>query len=420
MNLEAKNTNIYTTTKQIVEKNKPNCFFIVSRVPYPPIGGDKLKYFNMVEILRMRFKISMIIITDEKITDEMKEYLDNSCNKYKIFRYSTIRFKFNAVKAFFSSLPLQVGYYYFKEVHEYCIQEIKPEDFIMANLIRTALYVQDLPNRKFIDIIDSIYLNYIRSIDSVSSFFWRTIYAVEIKRLQGFEQTCVKNFDASLFVNWSERNYYNGYGRAVWIPNGVNSNLLKTNYFKKKKSTCPEVVFFGKMDYQPNIDAVIWLVNKVLPLLPNLKIRIVGSSPHSSIIELRKKYFNNVVIEGYLKDPYQVMFDATAVVAPMQTGGGIQNKILEAMAIGAVVLTTTLGAKAIIGAIDGEHLIICDKPQDYAVSIARLHYKSIELNVIGAKAKQLMKEQFTWDLYAQKLYEVIDEVTFDRRQKLIT
>lgn len=418
MNLDSKNISLCQVVKSGLGNSvKPTCFFIVSRVPFPPIGGDKLKYFNMIEILKMRFRISMIIITDEKLTPEMKEYLDTSVDEYKIFCYSSLRFKFNAIKAFFSSMPLQVGYYYFKEVHQYCVKKIKPDDFIMANLIRTALYVQDLPNKKFIDIADSIYLNYIRSIDRVSSIFWKTIYSIEIKRLHGFEQRCVARFDASLFANWSERNYYSGFGRATWIPNGVSSFLLNKRYFRKKKSLFPEVVFFGKMDYQPNIDAVNWLVNKVLPLVPNLRIRVIGGSPHARIKALEKKHSNSVFIDGYVKDPYQAMYDATAVVAPMQTGGGIQNKILEAMAIGAIVLTTTLGAKAIIGATNGEHLVICDEPEDYAAAIVEIYNNPKKLLAMGTRAKKLMKEQFTWDLYAQRLYEVLDERSFDKTQK---
>ena len=409
-------TNLYPYKKiTLKDKDKPTCFFIVSRVPFPPVGGDRLKYFNTIEILKLRYKISIVIITDESITLEMKEYLNNSFYEYKVFRYSHLRFKFNALKTFFTNRPLQVGYYYFDEVREYCLSKIKPDDFVVANLIRTSLYVQDLPNKKFIDVVDSIYLNYIRSIDRVTSIFWRTVYRIEIKRLLSFEKECVKRFDASLFCNWSERNYYNDYGRAVWIPNGVNDKLLSTNYAKNKRLLFPEVVFFGKMDYQPNIDAVNWLVSKVLPLVPNLKIRIIGSSPNSSIIALGRKYRNNVVIEGYLKDPYQVMYDTTAVVAPMQTGGGIQNKILEAMAIGAIVLTTTLGAKAIIGAVNGEHLFICDEPEDYATAIANLHANQSDENFIGSQAKQLMQKHYTWDLYATKLYEIIDEVNFDKK-----
>lgn len=402
---------------RLVDHDKPTCFFIVSRVPFPPVGGDKLKYFNMIEMLKIRFKISIIIITDEKLTPEMKEYLDNSVDEYKIFAYAGLRFRLNAVKTFFSSLPLQVGYYYFKEVHEYCRKKIKPEDFIMSNLIRTALYVQDLPNRKFIDIADSIYLNYIRSIDRVSSIFWKTVYSIEIKRLKWFEQECVARFDVSLFANCSERDYYNDLGKAVWIPNGVNNKLINKQYSRKNKSLFPEVVFFGKMDYQPNIDAVNWFINRVMPLVPSLKIRIIGHSPHSKIKALQRKHPKAVIIEGYMKDPYQAMYDATAVVAPMQTGGGIQNKILEAMAIGAIVLTTTLGAKAIIGAVNDEHLIICDEPEDYATRITKLYKNEKNVSAMGAKAKKLIRENFTWDLYAHKLYEVLDEVSNRKREK---
>jgi glycosyltransferase involved in cell wall biosynthesis len=393
-----------------VESPKPTCFFIVSRVPFPPVGGDKLKYFNMIEILKIRFKLSIVIITDEIVTPEMEDYLDKSVDEYKIFSYSKRRFRINTFKTFFSDYPLQVGYYYFKEVHDYCLQKIKPEDFIMANLIRTALYVQHLPNKKFIDIADSIYLNYIRSIDRVSSIYWQQVYKIEIKRLHNFEQECVRNFNVALFANWSERDYYNSVGNAVWIPNGVNKELIGKQFARTRKCVNPEVVFLGKMDYQPNIDAVNWLVEQVLPLVPRLKIRVIGGSPHPRIKALEKKHKGTVVIEGFMKDPYIEMFNATAVVAPMQTGGGIQNKILEAMAIGAVVVTTTLGSKAIIGAVNEEHLIIRDRPEEFASAIMLLHTHPHTYSQMGIRAKKLIKESFTWDLYAKKLFAVLDKV----------
>lgn len=420
--MEQKVLKIYRKDSQLLhvsKEEKPVCHFIVSRIPFPPIGGDKLKYFNMVKMLRHRYKIHAVIITDEVITPEMKTFLQENVDEYKIFCYSKFRFRLNALKALFSSLPLQVGYYYFSEIHTYCIRSIKPQDIIMANLIRTALYVEDLPNIKLIDIADSIYLNYIRSVDRVGSFFWKMIYNIEIKRLHQFEKKCVNKFDASLFANLTEKNYYANCGNATWIPNGVNLDLIRKQFTKTKKTLYPEVVFFGKMDYQPNIDALKWFIDKILPLVVDLQIRVIGGSPLPSIKALEKKYPRSVKIEGFIEDPYQIMYNATAVVAPMQTGGGIQNKILEAMAIGAIVLTTTLGAKAIIGANNGKHLIICDEPEEYSAAIYALYRRQKEIRLIGNNAKKLIKESFTWDLYSQKLYDVIDKVSCLKSKKII-
>ncbi|MBS1729870.1 MAG: glycosyltransferase [Bacteroidetes bacterium] len=388
---------------------KKDCYFLLTRLPYPPIGGDRLRYYNSILVLKHFVRLRIIIITDERPSPEVIEFLQSNAFSYKIFIYPKIRFRFNALRAILSQYPIQVKYYYFKEVEKYCKANIKSDDLIISNLVRTALYATSFSNKKWLDLIDSLYLNYSRSKLKVSSVFWKMMYTVEAKRLKRFEKQCVEKFDATLFTNFNEQKFYLPFGHAVWLPNGVNENLFHSTYLLIDKNDRPTVVFLGKMDYQPNIDAVLWFAEKVMPLESHIQFQIVGSSPTKRVLDLVHQYPGRVTVTGYVEDPYQIMYQADAVIAPMQTGGGIQNKILEAMAIGCVVLTTQLGAQPIVGAENKKHLIICETPVEYVNAIHTIHDKHFDTMAMRSAATKLIKENYTWSRFSNKWEQLIFE-----------
>lgn len=389
-------------------QEKKDCYFLLTRLPYPPIGGDRLRYYNSILVLQKFVRLRLIIITDEKPGPEVIQFLQENTYSYKIFIYPKYRFRLNALQAIVSYYPIQVKYYYFKEVEKYCRENIQHNDLIISNLVRTALYAVSFPNTKWLDLIDSLYLNYSRSKLKVSSLFWKMMYTVEAKRLKTFERFCVEKFDATLFTNFNEQKFYAPFGKATWLPNGVNEALFHTVYISDQNKKLPTVVFLGKMDYQPNIDAALWFAEKVLPLSQDIQLIIAGSSPVKKIFDLQVQFPGRVTITGFVEDPYKLMYAADAVIAPMQTGGGIQNKILEAMAIGCVVLTTQLGAQPIVGAENGKHLMICETPVEFVNAIHALHNNTLDANAMRIAAKKLMQEKYTWELFAQKWKQLIE------------
>ncbi len=168
-------------------------------------------------------------------------------------------------------------------------------------------------------------------------------------------------------------------------------------------------VSFGKMNYQPNIDAVMWFVENVLPLInKNLKFCIIGAYPPKEIKGLEKKY-KNIVVTGFLDDPYEILKSSLCVVAPMQTGGGIQNKILECMALGTINIVSSLAAKP-IGGVHGEHFLVIDKPEEIAQTINDIYANPHKYEHIKINSREFIKNNFTWTIYENKLMKIIQEV----------
>jgi len=382
--------------------------FLSSRLPYPPIGGDRLKNYWLLIILSKHFKVHLVSITDQEPAKEFYDWANDLGLSYKIFQKNKKQFYLNTLKGLITNgLPLQVNYYYFKDMQGYIDSIYENYDLIFPTLIRTAKYVLDKQKPKILEMTDSIGLNYLRSANQTSSLKWKIIYSIESKRLLQFEKHCIEQFDKTLFVNKEERDYFNLTHKTEWLPNGVNENLL--TYEKIDIKYKNHIAFFGKMDYQPNIDAVLWFVKNVLPYFnKTLKFIVVGAYPAKVIQDLSKN-FQNVKVTGFIEDPYLILKSALCVVAPMQTGAGIQNKILECMALGTINIVSSLAAKP-IGAEHNKHFLVCDDPKEIANYINKIYKNPKNFEYLKIGAREFIKNNFTWGIYEKKLLNVIDNV----------
>ena len=380
---------------------------LTSRLPYPPVGGDKLKSYNLLKILSKYYDVHLVTITDEILDLETEKELIKFTSKVKIFTKSKYKFYLSALKFLFNKLPIQVNYYYFDDVKNYIDEISKDMDFAICTLVRTSEYLKDFQQAKYLDMVDSIGLNYQRSRENVKSFFWKSIYKVETDRLLSYEKKSIAEFDNTFFVNKFETEYWSQFGKTTWIPNGVDEKLLSYSKKNNKYKNC--IAFFGKMDYQPNIDAVIWFVNNVFKNInKNIKFIIVGTKPTHKLLELTKLH-ENIEVTGFINDPYEILNSSMLVVAPMQTGGGIQNKILEAMALGTINIVSSLGAKPIVGANHNEHLLISDNPHEIVELVNDVYDNPTKYDFIKENSKKIIEEVYTWTNYEKKLFQMIGE-----------
>lgn len=362
----------------------------------------------MIQILSRHYHIHFVALTDTDMSDEGIAFCERYCRDYKIFKKSKLQAVLNIVKYSYNYKPLQVNYYYFSDVQAYVDDKLKTCDFSITTLIRTAEYVMASKKPKYLDMVDSIGLHYKKSKNAVNSLWWKMIYRYESGRLLAYEKHCVRAVNNTFFVNKQEAEYWSRFGTTTWIPNGVNEKLF--DYRKKNPQYKNHLVFFGKMDYQPNVDAVMWFVQNVMHAIDKkIKLIIVGANPSKKLQRLSKRHAN-IEITGFMEDPYEILNSALAVVAPMQSGGGMQNKILESMALGALTIVSTLGAKPIIGAVDKKHFLVCDNGSHMADLINDIANNKDNYNHLKENAMRLMQANYTWENYETKLLEILVEV----------
>lgn len=386
---------------------------LTSRLPYPPISGATLKNYNLLKILSKYYEVHLVTVTNEKIDDETRKILGQYTTSYKVFEKSKIDFIFSASKTLFNNEPLQVNYFYFQDVQNYINNILKEIDFIIPTLIRTSKYALNIDKPKIFDMADSVGQNYKKSIPNVKSFFWKNIYKFEFERLIKYEKETIEKYDKTFLFNKQEIEYFNMPDKIKFIPHGVNEDLL--NYSLQNESYKNCIAFFGKMDYQPNIDAVIWFIENVIGKLDDkITFVIIGATPKKQVIELSQKY-KNVKVTGFMNDPYLILNSCMCIVAPMQTGAGIQNKILETMALGTINIISSLAANP-IGAEDKKDYIVSDNPSDIANEINQIlqnkqHYEYYKLN-----SKEFIKKTFTWSIYEKVYIDTIEEILNDNKK----
>lgn len=382
---------------------KPCVCMILPRKLFPLLSGYSLKNYYLIRLLAKEYRLHLIVISGEELSEEEKDFYQTYTEKHQVYQMRKSERIVGAVSAIFSGLPIQVGLYYSRTLQRMLQQEVPQADILISELVRTMPYVNAFRDDtvKVFDMVDSIGLNYQRSLDGTSSFFLKMYYRVEAKRLLRYEERCVRYSDVSFLFNQEEQKYWSKAGNVQWLPHGVKEELL--NYPEKKtKEKQPYLAFIGKMNYQPNVDAVLWYAEHIhSKLSQKIGFIIVGAYPTAEVQKLQEKY-ENITVTGFVEDPYEILSGAVAVVAPMQTGGGIQNKVLEAMAIGKVNLLSRRAAQPIAGAEDGVHFLVCDTLEKYEERICELLQHPEKKQKIEANARAFIQDNFTWEKYGEK------------------
>jgi glycosyltransferase involved in cell wall biosynthesis len=249
-----------------------------------------------------------------------------------------------------------------------------------------------------------MYLNYLKSSENTNSLLWKLIYKVELPLLKEIEIKCIKVFNATTFVNRDECRYWETYGNAHTLPHGVDDSIFCYNKYNSNFKN--SISFIGRMDYQPNIDAVIWFTKNVLPKLNrNIIFNIIGGFSTNEILNLKS---DKIKLLGFLEDPYIVLSSSLCTVAPMQTGGGLQTKILMAMALESLVISTSLASNPIDGAKNKSNILIEDDPDIMAAIINDIYDNSINYKEIRTAAKKLVINNYSLKVIESKLFNIVD------------
>jgi glycosyltransferase involved in cell wall biosynthesis len=387
---------------------KKKCLLILPRNIFPVVYGYAIHKKNLIEILNRHYQLSIVIISDKKISDEEYRFFKHNSFYFKFVVFPKWKYYFNAFSDIFSSLPIQVNYYYFRKVQSIIDSLLPDHDIVIGSLIRTMRYLEKTPEkcRIIFDAIDSIALNYKKSSKNVSSILWKILYRIEANRLLKYEEYWVKRAYSTMFFNKFECDYWSTHGNALLMPHGVNNALF--NYNKSNVKYASFVSFIGKMNYQPNIDAALWYINNIHSKIGDtIPFIIIGAYPTRHILSVAESK-KNITVTGFIDDPYLIVNSSAVVVAPMQTGAGIQNKVLESMALGKINIVTSLAAKPIIGAIDGIHFIVADTVEEYCNKIVDVISNPQKYKNIGKEARDFIKTDYTWDYYETKYISAIN------------
>ena len=387
-----------------------NILVLCSRLPYPLVGGDKIRMFNNIKALSKKYSVDLLYISSEGWKNESILDLQKYCKNIYPFHFPEYRSKINTLKGLLTnSKPLQVNYYYFKEVQKWIDENKDRYDMFFCNHIRTTEYVKNIDKVKIVDFVDSIAMNYTKAVKRTTSLKWKMIYAFEQKRVLKYEIEMSKLFEKKIIISDVDKEYI--------IENGGNgnietiSNFVNLNYDKKDIEEEEIISFLGKMNYEPNISAVKFFSESVFPKIreayKDLKFYIVGAYPPAVVEKIGEE--PGIVVTGFVNDPYEYLLKSKLFVAPMVSGAGVQNKILEAMMLGKCVITTKIGAEGLEGVTENE-IIIADSVEEMSRKIIELlkPENSLKVKEIGENAKKYIEKNLSEDVIAEKVLKYIE------------
>jgi glycosyltransferase involved in cell wall biosynthesis len=382
---------------------KKKLLYLTSRLPWPPIGGEKNKTMQQLRILSQNFNITLISfaenVENEKALTELKQFASeiHLIHEFKLLKL------LRCLNALFDPNPIQIHLFYSSKFQKKVNELLPSHDLLFCNLIRTAEYGLHSKIPKFLDLADSIGLHYINAADKLSSLLWKLIYKIEGPRLFAYEKKCAGIFDKSFLFNKLEVEKFNIPQKLLCLPHGVNESLF--NHKSSEPIDLNRICFLGKMDYRPNIEAVIWFAKNVMPLIPsNFEFWIIGAFPSNEVLNLAKTN-TQIKVTGFVDDPFALIKASLCSVTPVFTGGGIQNKLIEAMALGTICITTSFCTKALENIVVGKHLLVADDAESMSALIKSILADIDKYSEIKTNAKLYIKQNLTWNAYSKLLLE---------------
>ena len=381
---------------------------VLPRFPYPLEKGDKLRAYHQIVELSKRNEVYLFAVSHKKVLPEQLEALKPYCREIKVVTPMRLVSYKNVVRNYFFTKSLQMGYWDSQSARRACKtfeRKVQP-DVLYNQMVRTVPLVARSKCPKVMDFQDALSMNTERRMEQAHGL-WHYILHFEFKMLRSTEYNAFKIFDRLTIISESDRDAipHRQGGNIRVIRNGVDFEYFKPVETEKKY----DVVFCGNMQYRPNVDAARYLVEEVMPLVwehrPDTQVVLAGATPKASV---RRLAGPRVTVTGSVDDIRPYYAQSKVFAAPMRLGSGLQNKLLEAMAMGVSCVTTPVANEA-LGATHGNQIMIGNDAQQLADNIIKLLEDEQLRHTMAARATTFVHEHFSWETNGQALEELLKE-----------
>jgi glycosyltransferase involved in cell wall biosynthesis len=361
-------------------------------------------------LAELGYEVDVLYISETDDLAEVSKGLDTYCNNIYPFILTKRQSYLKVLTGLLTNLmPLQVNYFYSRKVKRWIRKNASRYDAIYCNNIRTAVYARNLKIKKIVDYVDAYSMNYRAARDNTKGL-WHWIYTIDYPRCNRFEQKILHEFDKCLIISDIDREFILSQTKdsvnISVIENFTPIDESKRVAYNAKACT---LLFVGAMNYEPNVSAVTYFCKWVLPKLieryPDIMFYIVGKTPTPDVMVLAN---DHVVVTGFVESIWDYMKDATLVVTPMQTGSGLQNKILQALAVGACVVTTPKGFEGLVT--DEGQPYVAKNSKDMIKTISHLIDHPEERELSGQKSIEYVKRHYDKEVIKEKFAHLLQDL----------
>jgi sugar transferase (PEP-CTERM/EpsH1 system associated) len=395
--------------------------YLVHRLPYPPNKGDKVRSYNLLKHLAQRHQIYLGTFIDDPADATYLDTVRALCADMHIARLNPRTAKLRSLSGLLSGEALSLPYYRDRGLRDW-IAATRARESIDGAVIFSSVMADYIPDMdRLPTLVDFVDMDSAKWTQYAATHRWPLswIYRREGRRLLSFERAVAMRARRSFFVTDAEVALFQQAapecaGRVEAMCNGVDADFFSPDHALASPYPAGEapIVFTGAMDYWPNIDAAIWFAQTVLPELrkryPALRFYVVGRSPDQAVQALAADPEAGVVVTGTVDDVRPYIAHAAVIVAPLRIARGIQNKVLEAMAMGQAVVASTACAEP-IDAESGTELLCAATADDYIAHIDALLAAPALAQRIGAAARQRVVNRYSWHAHLSQIDRFIEE-----------
>jgi sugar transferase (PEP-CTERM/EpsH1 system associated) len=385
--------------------------FLTHRIPYPPNKGDKLRSFHILRYLSERYHVHLGAFIDNSEDTRFVEEVRRYCAEFYFAQLNPGIAKFRCLRGLVSGEALSIPYYRHDGLQAWVNTQCATGRIMHIVVFSSpmAQYVKAYRDaRRIADLVDVDSDKWMQ-LSSRQRWPLSAIYRREAKQLLRYERAIAREFDATTFVSEAEAEMFRRLApdcssKISHFNNGVDCDYFSParDYPNPYASDERVIVFTGAMDYWPNIDAVSWFARKAFPAirrrLPEAKFYIAGANPGRGVTRLSA--LPGVVVTGKVEDMRPYLKHADVAIAPMRVARGVQNKILEAMAMEKPVVASAEAASALHVRLGAELHTARDRNEWIALVLSAL---AGEMRAVGKAARERIVSDYSWSASLNRL-----------------
>lgn len=392
---------------------------ITGTVPYPPISGGLLRTYNLLRRIAREHEVWLATFAGTPDEVEGVSHIQKFCQGVETANSQHLGALARPIDFFrylLTGKPPDLRLYYSEELICKVQHLVSKVDFHIVEIVDSymAMYLEALPRemrgKTVLTFLDIVFGKYDRIYRLEPKLARKLRLWLHSRMMRWWEPRYAERFDRCVTMSEADRRLLlaaNPRLQVDVVPNGVDAQMYQPLPYE---DTAPALVFVGNMDYRPNIDAVVYFCQEVLPrvrrVVPNIEVWIVGINPRPEVKQLDG---DGVHVTGRVDDVRPYYRRSTVCVVPLRAGGGTRLKIVEAMALGRPVVSTSIGCEG-LDVVDGEHLFIADSPEEFAEKTVRLLTDEGLRKRITTKARRLVLNRYDWDVIAKGLMQIYAEM----------
>ena len=369
--------------------------FLTSRFPFPLNKGAKLRALYQIKELRRWMDVHLVSISEKQPTPEEWNAVNTHCKSMHNYVIGKPQRYAQTLTDLLGSRPPSVSYFYRPWVQkkiDRLLAEIEP-DIIHCHLIRMVEYVKNIEHiPRSIDFMDCFSLGAKKELSQSLPPLRKQIVKMEYRRLGRYEKKCTSLFDHQFIISATDRSALPGAkaSKVEILANGVDRSAFYPGNRTKKF----DLLFSGHMGYVPNIAAAKYAITKIHALLkPSVSMLVAGIGITEDIKQLKQ---TNLVLQEEFTHIREAFWQSRILLAPMTISIGLQNKILQAMAMRMPVVCSPQANKAIQAPV-GSAVLVADRPDEYVKAIERLLMDATFFESIADAGYQFVTENFVWE-----------------------